>query len=45
MSAGLYEDLAAGIDRLPNGFPATPSGGEIGKVLRAYPSILAWVAS
>lgn len=36
MTEDTYEQLAAALDRLPNGFPATPSGTEIALLKRIF---------
>ncbi len=36
MTDKIYEQLAAALDRLPNGFPATPSGTEIAVLKRIF---------
>ncbi len=40
-----YEELAAALDRLPNGFPATPSGIEIEILKRIFSPEQAFIAS
>jgi len=45
MSDEIYEQLAAALDRLPNGFPRTPSGVEIPLLKKIYTPEEAWLAS
>jgi len=45
MSDEVYERLAAALDRLPNGFPRTPSGVEIPLLKRIYSAEEAQLAS
>jgi Na+-translocating ferredoxin:NAD+ oxidoreductase subunit B len=42
---GIYKDLAAALDRLPNGYPATPSGVEIEILKRIFTLEEAFLAS
>ena len=45
MTDEVYEGLADALDRLPNGFPRTPSGVEIPMLKKMYRPEEAWLAA